>query len=489
MNSFYEDIAKKTNGDIYIGVVGPVRTGKSTFITKFMNELVLPNVGNSYNKERMIDELPVSAGGITVMTSQPKFVPNEAVQVNVENANFKVRLIDCVGYLIDGVTGHMENDKPRQVKTPWSENTMSFGESAEFGTKKVIMEHSTVGVLVTTDASFSELPRANYIESEKRVVEELKHTGKPFVIVLNTNSPTSESTISLKESMQSSYGVPVIICDVLNMNRTDIDSIFENLLTQFDIDQIDVQLPSWLEVLDYDNPLIQEVSSAVFKVCENSVKLGELKNIEPILTESENFMPIMSPTLFVGEGKIVFKVEPKENLFYKVLSMQCGKEINNDFELVSYLKELSFAKGEYDKLKDALDSVNETGYGVVQPSFVDMQLEEPKMVKTGGRFGLKLKAKAPSLHIMRVDVEAEVNPIVGTEAQGEDIVKNLIADFETNPSSIWNMNMFGKSLNTLMRENLSSKLTLMPLDVQRKMRKTLTRIVNEGRGGVLCILL
>ena len=489
MNSFYEDIALKTNGDIYIGVVGPVRTGKSTFITNFMRELVLPNVSNNFNKERMIDELPVSAGGITVMTSQPKFVPNEAVQVNVDNAHLKVRLIDCVGYLIDGVTGHMENDKPRQVKTPWSDETMSFQESAELGTKKVIMEHSTVGVMITTDGSFSELPRENYVESEKRVVSELKNTNKPFVIILNTSTPSNPSTVALKEELQNKYLVPVIALDVLNMKKDDIDVIFENLLTQFDIDQIDVNIPNWLSVLDFSNPLIQEIVSAVSSACSNSVKLGELRNTENLLSESVNFLPTTAPTLFVGEGKIVFNIAPKENLFYKVLSMQCGKEIKDDFELVSYLKDLSFAKTEYDKLKEALDCVSETGYGVVQPRAEDMQLEEPKMFKSGGRFGIKLKAKAPSLHIMRVDVEAEVNPIVGTETQGEDLVKNLLSDFETNPQAIWNTNMFGKSLNTLMKENLSSKLTLMPVDAQRKMRKTLTRIVNEGRGGVLCILL
>ena len=489
MSNFYEDIALRTNGDIYIGVVGPVRTGKSTFISKFMNELVLPNVTDKYNKERMIDELPVSAGGVTVMTSQPKFVPNEAVRINLENTDMKVRLIDCVGYLVDGVSGHMENDKPRQVKTPWKDGTMTFQESAEFGTKKVITEHSTVGVLVTTDGSFLDLPRANYVESEERVVNELKQADKPFVIVLNTSTPDSTATKKLVEDLKNKYKVPVLAINVANLTKLDIDSIIENLLTQFDIDQIDVEIPDWLEVLDYTNPLIQEIAQTVLSTCANSSKISEVKSVSNILETSENFKPVSAPTVIVGEGKIQFKIEAKPELFYKVLSMQCGKEITSDLELVSYIKELSVAKKEYDKISQALESVKETGYGVVQPTFEDMQLDEPKMVKTGGRFGIKLKATAPSLHIMRVDVEAEVSPIVGTETQGEDLVRNLMSDFETNPQAIWQTNMFGKSLNTLVRENLASKLTLMPVDAQRKMRKTLGRIVNEGRGGVLCILL
>ena len=489
MSNFYEDIALRTNGDIYIGVVGPVRTGKSTFISKFMNELVLPNILDKYNKERMIDELPVSAAGITVMTSQPKFVPNQAVRINLENTDMKVRLIDCVGYLINGVSGHMENDKPRQVKTPWKEGTMTFQESAEFGTRKVITEHSTVAVMVTTDGSFLELPRANYIESEERVVNELKQADKPFVIVLNSANPNNPETKTLVEDLKYKYNVPVLALNVSMLTKEDIDSIIENLLTQFDIDQIDIEIPNWLEVLEYSNPLIQEIAQTMLSTCANSSKIGELKNISNMLEASENFLPVTAPVVKVGEGKIQFKVESKPELFYKVLSMQCGKEINSDLELVSYIKELSVAKKEYDKISEALESVKETGYGVVQPTFEDMQLDEPKMVKTGGRFGIKLKASAPSLHIMRVDVEAEVSPIVGTETQGEDLVKNLMSDFETNPQAIWQTNMFGKSLNTLVRENLASKLTLMPVDAQRKMRKTLGRIVNEGKGGVLCILL
>lgn len=489
MSNFYEDIALRTNGDIYIGVVGPVRTGKSTFITQFMNQLVLPNVTNKFDKERMVDELPVSAEGVTVMTSQPKFVPNEAIRVNLENTDMKVRLIDCVGYLVDGVSGHMENNKPRLVKTPWKEENMTFQESAEFGTRKVITEHSTVGVLVTTDGSFLDLPRQNYVESEERVVNELKQSDKPFVIVLNTTNPESDSAQRLAQELRQKYNVPVLAINVAQLSRLDIDSIIENLLTQFDIDQIDIDIPEWLEVLDYSHPLIQEISQTMLSTCQASSKIADLKNANEMLSESENYLPVSTPLVMVGEGKIVFKVEAKPELFYKVLSLQCEKEISNNLELVSYMQELSVAKREYDKIANALNDVKETGYGVVQPSFEDMQLDEPKMVKTGGRFGIKLKATAPSLHIMRVDVEAEVSPIVGTEAQGEDLVKNLMRDFETNPQAIWQTNMFGKSLNVLVRENLASKLTQMPPDAQRKMRKTLGRIINEGRGGVLCILL
>ncbi len=489
MSNFYEDIALRTNGDIYIGVVGPVRTGKSTFISKFMNQLVLPNVTNKFDKERMVDELPVSAEGVTVMTSQPKFVPNEAVRINLENTDMKVRLIDCVGYLVDGVSGHMENNKPRQVKTPWRDGTVSFQEAAEIGTHKVISEHSTVAVLVTTDGSFLDLPRANYVESEERVVNELKQLDKPFVIILNSANPNAPATQQLASELRQKYGVPVLVLNVENLTRNDIDNIIEELLSEFDIDQIDIDIPDWLEVLDYSHPLIQEISQTMLSTCQASSKISDLKNVKDMLSESENYLPVTAPVVKVGEGKIQFKVDAKPELFYKVLSLQCGKEISNNLELVSYMQELSVAKREYDKIASALQEVNETGYGVVQPSFEDMQLDEPKMVKTGGRFGIKLKATAPSLHIMRVDVEAEVSPIVGTEAQGEDLVKNLMRDFETNPQAIWQTNMFGKSLNVLVRENLASKLTQMPPDAQRKMRKTLGRIINEGRGGVLCILL
>ncbi len=487
--NFYENIALRTNGDIYIGVVGPVRTGKSTFISKFMEQLVLPNVSNKFDRERMIDEMPVSAGGVTVMTSQPKFVPNEAVAVNLENTDMKIRLIDCVGYLIDGVSGHTENDKPRQLKTPWSDNTMSFEDAAEFGTKKVITEHSTVGVVVTTDGSIVGLSRENYLGSEERVVAELKAVGKPFVVVLNSSHPEQEDTKALAKKLSEKYGVPVMPMSVVNLTKTDIDKIIESLIMEFDIESIDVNLPNWLEVLDYSDDLIQNVVSEISSVSNGLTKMGELKKSFKLFDDSEDFEAVSACTLKIGEGKAVFKIDPKPHLFYKVLSKQCGHEINNDYELVSYIKELSYAKTEYDKIAEALENVKETGYGVVQPTYEDMLLDEPQMVKSGGRFGIKLKAKAPSLHIMRVDVEAEVSPIVGTEAQGEDLVKNLMREFDTNPQAIWQTNMFGKSLNVLVKENLASKLGSMPVDAQRKMRKTLGRIVNEGRGGVLCILL
>jgi len=486
----YNDIKSRTNGDIYVGVVGPVRVGKSTFITEFMKKLVVPNIQEKNAKERTIDELPQSADGKTIMTTQPKFIPNEAVKIQVaDGVDLSVRLIDCVGYLVDGVIGHEEGEKPRKVKTPWSEEELPFEEAAEIGTKKVIDEHSTVGVIVTTDGSITELPRTNYVKAEERVVAELKESNKPFVMVLNSKNPTSPETKKLANSLAEKYDIPVIPLNALEMKENDIDKVFEKLLFEFPVTSVKIKMPKWLQALEYDDEIIQEITKEIKTFANGITKLSDANKDKLVFTESSAFDPITYSNIEMGDGTIKFSVIPKENLFYQVLSKSCGYEINDDYELITYIKDLAVAKVEYDKFKDALEEVRETGYGVVMPYKEDFELGEPEVIKQGSRFGVKIKASAPSFHIMKVDVSTEVTPLVGTEIQSQELVKDLTEQIESNPESIWETNILGKNLQSLVSDNINSKLVMMPLDAQKKMRKTLGRIINEGKGGMICILL
>lgn len=486
----YKDIATRTNGDIYVGVVGPVRTGKSTFISKMMNTLVIPNIMDYHAKERTIDEMPQSGDGKSIMTTQPKFIPNEAAYIELDNdIKMRVRLIDCVGYIVDGAIGHIENNKPRLVNTPWSEEGMPFEVAAELGTKKVITNHATIGVLVTTDGSFTNIPRSNYVSSEERVVKELKEYHKPFVIVLNSNKPNAEETKQLKKQMQEKYEVGVLAIDVNNITDKEINDIFASILNEFPVTSFQVKMPQWLQALPYNNNYITEITNEVIAAIENISKIGELTEELVLFADNENFEPVTNKTILMGEGVVEFEIVPKPHLFYKVLSEQCGCEITSDYHLVSYVKQLTQAKVQYDKFKDAIEQVKATGYGVVHPTLDELTLEEPKIVKQGGKFGVKLKASAPSLHIMQVDIETEVNPIVGSEQQSEELVKYLLGEYENDPKGIWDTKMFGKSLSSLVNEGLQSKLVSMPNVAQLKLRKTLGRIVNEGKGGVICILL
>lgn len=487
--NIYKDITTRSGGDIYLGVVGPVRTGKSTFITNFVNKLILPNITNSYAKERAIDELPQSAQGKTIMTTEPKFVPNEAVTIDLDDIKMKLRLIDCVGYTVKGASGYEENEKPRFVKTPWSDSDMPFDKAAEIGTKKVITEHSNIAVLITTDGSFTDIDRTGYVEAEERVVAELKQCQKPFIVVLNTTKPESAETKKLAESLENKYSTKVLPLNVKDMTENDIATIFNLLLEEFPVNTIQIKMPKWMEALPFSSSLISEIVSEVKLGTEGLEKIGDFKFKKTLFETSENFEPVMDSKIILSEGNITINVEPKPELFYKVLSDECGVKIENDFELINNLKDLSHAKKEYDKLKVALQEVDETGYGVVIPSMDEMKLEDPEIVKQGSKFGVRLKASAPSLHIMKVDINTEVSPIVGTEQQSEDLVKYLLSEFENNPQGIWNTEMFGKSLHELVQEGLSSKLSSMPKEAQNKMRKTLGRIVNEGKGGVICILL
>ena len=486
----YEDIKARTDGDIYVGVVGPVRTGKSTFIKNFMDLLVIPNIENSYKRERARDELPQSAAGRTIMTTEPKFVPNEAIEITIgDNLELKTRLVDCVGYLVNNALGYMEEDVPRMVKTPWSDEEIPFEEAAEIGTRKVIQEHSTIGILVTTDGSITEIPREDYVEAESRVVNELKELNKPFVIVLNTNNPSSDETISLANELEEKYGVSVIPTDCTNLNNEDINNIFGKILYEFPIERININFPSWIDGLDNDNELRQEL----FKEIKDAFKdVSTIKTINESVARISKTDIIVKTTIDkvdLGTGTVTIEISLNNMLFYKVLTEMTGIQMNNEADLFATIDNLSKVKKEYDKVSMALQEVKQKGYGIVMPSMEELILDEPEIVKQGSRFGVKLKARAPSIHMIRADIETEVSPIVGSEKQSEELVNYLLSEFENDPTKIWESNIFGKNLHELVNEGLQNKLYRMPEDAQGKLQETLERIVNEGSGGLICIIL
>ncbi len=493
MNTYdiYHDIATRTKGDLYVGIVGPVRVGKSTFITKFMEQFVLPNISEQNLHACALDELPQSADGNTIMTTQPKFVPANAVRVDLGNNVWaNVRMIDCVGYLVEGAKGHIQDGKARMVKTPWSQEEMPFEKAAELGTQRVVTEHCNVAILLTTDGSFGEIARSNYVPAEERLVRELREHNKPFVVVVNSAHPKSAETKELVNSLQQKYNVGVLALNAQQLDQKDVANTFDKILQEFPIVSIEINMPQWMTALPFDNQIITEVADELRKVSANVTKIGEFDKGAVMFENSERFEPLVLSSVEMGEGRILYDLVPKENLFYQVLSMQCGMTINNDFELIAQIRSLAQAKLHYDKMKDALAQVNETGYGVVQPTLDELELEEPQIVKQGAnRYGVRIKATAPSLHIMRVDLETEVSPIVGSEQQSQDLVNYLKAEASTNPDGIWETNMFGKTMHQLMSDGISGKLNAMPLEAQKKMRKALTRIVNEGKGGIICILL
>lgn len=488
MNNYdiYGDIAERTNGDIYVGVVGPVRTGKSTFVSKFMESLVLPNITEQNEKNRAVDELPQSADGKTVMTTQPKFVPSESVGIKLkDNLSLNVRLIDCVGYMVDGAAGAYEDDKQRLVKTPWSQKEMPFEQAAELGTKKVVAEHSTIAVVVTNDGSITEIPRANYVPAEERVVNELKALGKPFVLILNTSRPESQETEKLRSALAEKYDVTTLTVDVKNMSADTVAEIMEAVLGEFPVSSVKVNLPKWMRTLDISNSVIREI---IKEVSDKSLVVKKMKDcdlLENMFEGSQNIYPCKGVVIEAGKGVAECEIQARPELFFKMLSEEADCDIGDEYSLMHYVKQLTFAKKEYEKVSRALQAAEETGYGIVMPNDDTMHLETPELLKQGSQFGVKLKASAPTLHIMKVDVETTVSPIVGSQQQSE----YMLSSFEADPKSIWNTNMFGKSLSELAKEGLCSKVSAMPVDVQNKVRKTVGRVVNENKGGLLCILL
>lgn len=491
MQSFdlYNDISVRTGGDIYIGVVGPVRTGKSTFIKRFMDLLVLPNIIDSYERERAQDELPQSAAGRTIMTTQPKFIPNEAVEIRVGDARLRVRMVDCVGYLVSGAMGYNELEAPRMVRTPWVEDEIPFREAAEIGTKKVIEEHSTIGVVLTTDGTITDIPRDSYVRAEEQVINELKQLGKPFIIVLNSSEAGTMEAKMMQKGLQEKYNAPVVLLDVLAMTTEDINALMEKVLYEFPIRQLTFDISHWANALKKDHWLISELTGLIGNNINDIGKVADYKKMLPVFDDLDYVKKEKKCEVDLAEGKVIIHLDLEDGLFYKILGEECGYEIKDDFHLMSMVKELISAKKEFDKIEFAMKNANEFGYGVVIPSMEELKLEEPEIVKQGNRFGVKLKASAPSLHLIKVDIKTEVSPIVGTETQSQEMVNYLMSEFENDPKTIWATDIFGKSLHELVKEGLANKLGNMPDDIRDKMQQTLSRIVNEGDGGVLCILL
>ncbi len=486
----YQDIATRTDGDIYVGVVGPVRTGKSTFIKNFMDLLVIPNIDNDYKKERAKDELPQSAGGKTIMTTEPKFVPNEAVEITLDNQlKFKTRLVDCVGYLVDNAIGYLEDDMPRMVKTPWSDEEMPFEKAAEIGTKKVIEEHSTIGILMTTDGSITDIPRGDYVQAEERVVNELKALHKPFVIILNSYDPTSNATMQLADELSQKYQASVIPLNCANLNLEDINTIFSKVLYEFPIERIAIKFPKWMDGLDFSHPLKTQLLQEIQMAFGDANVLKDVSSCTNKIAKTEIIDGTNIQDIQLGSGFVTIKIDLKEELFYRVLSEITEVEVQNEGDLFAIIRNLSSTKKRYDKIASALDEVDRKGYGIVTPSIDELELAEPEMVKQGSRFGVKLKATAPSIHMIKTNVTTEVSPIVGSEKQSEELVNYLLSEFESDPKKIWESNIFGKSLHALVNEGLQTKLSKMPEDAQIKLQETLERIVNEGSGGLICIIL
>ncbi len=485
----FRDIAERTGGDIYIGVVGPVRTGKSTFIKKFMETMILPNITDQYEKERAKDELPQSAAGKTIMTTEPKFIPNEAVEISFkDNVSVRVRMVDCVGYTVRGALGYAEQDMPRMVLTPWFQEEIPFQEAAEIGTKKVITEHSTIGIVIITDGSVTDLDREDYIEAEERVINELKTLEKPFLVILNTKYPGEDDTTKLRMSLEEKYDVPVVPVDCMQLESEDVYAILQEVLYEFPVKEVNVILPKWVEQLPEKHWLHEKFTQAVDTTVCDIKRLRDIDHAIHALAEYDFAADVILQEMNLGSGVALIEITAKDGLFFQVMQEITGFTIEGEHHILALMCDLAEAKREYDKLKDALEKVKETGYAVVSPQIDEMVLEEPEIIRTGSRFGVRLKATAPSLHIIRTDVQAEIAPILGTEKQSEELIQYLMKEFEGEPEKIWRTNLFGKSLNVLVRESIENKLQSMPENAQFKLRDALTRIVNDGSGGLICII-
>jgi len=501
-NSIYRDIAERTGGDIYIGVVGPVRTGKSTFIKKFMESMVIPNMVNEYDRERARDAMPQSAGGKTVMTTEPKFIPDDAVQIKVgDSTELKVKMIDCVGYLVPEAIGCEENGEMRMVHTPWSDDPVPFDTAAETGTKKVITEHSTIGMLVTTDGTIGDLSRDHYVGAEERVAEELNSMGKPFAVILNSAKPESAEAVELALRLEEKFGAPVALVNCMELNGEDISHILEMVLMEFPVREISVQLPAWTSVLEDDHPLIRGINETVTKASENIGKLSSIaggfadtvrEGIHKLISscdEEEIRSMTVIDKLEPGKGSGSISVHLPEALYYDIISEISGIPMKNESDLLASLKSLSAAKREFDKYREAIESVNTRGYGIVMPEIGDLQLKEPEIIRQAGGYGVRICASAPSVHMIKANIETEINPIAGTEQQSEELIRFLTKEIDRNPEAIWESNMFGRSLYELVNDGLQNKLEHLPDDARVKFGETLSKIINEGSQGLICIIL
>ena len=486
MNNIYQDISERTNGDIYIGVVGPVRSGKSTFVKNFMEKLILPNITNKNDRKRATDELPQSADGKIIMTTQPKFVPNNAVRLSLDDkATANVRLIDCVGYLIEGAEGHLEGDKARLVNTPWSTEPIPFEKAAEIGTQKVAAEHSTIAVVVTTDGSIGEIPRQNYLSAEERVVRELKQAGKPFVLVLNCKKPLDAKAQELAATLQEKYSVAVLPLNALEATAAQLEEVLQAILREFPVRRLAINLPTWMRALSTDNKVIVDILD---KIKAHSGQINKMKDADRLpeaFGECTYLESAQIENLDMGSGIATCTLTPKQELFFQVLSEEAQMDITDEYTLMSFVTAAAYAKSRFEAMKDALDEADANGYGIVYPQMDKMELNEPEMVKQGNIYGVRLKATSPSYHIVRVDVSTEVSPMVGTEQQSQ----YLLAEYKQNPQAIWNTNMFGKTMAGLAKEGLEGKCSAVPIEIKQKVARTLGKIVNENRGGLICLLL
>ena len=485
--SIYQDMAQRTGGSVYIGVVGPVRTGKSTFVKRFMETLVLPHIENSYRRDRAQDELPQSGSGRTIMTAEPKFVPEEAVELRLaEGAAFSVRLVDCVGYMVDSAVGQFEDLSPRMVMTPWFDHEIPMTEAAEIGTRKVITDHATVGVVVTTDGTITEIPREDYVQAEKRAITDMQKTGKPFLVIVNSRNPAGEAAGAVKAYLQNTFALEPIVADCQALDAEGIGKLMKALLYTFPMSELRVHLPRWMDALEPEHPVKAALYQALLQMAEEIHTLGQAEGVLAGLRELPQVQDYSLRSVDLGSGSVICAIVFPEALFYEILSARAGMPIRSDAQLLQLLTELSQIKQEYDKISDALSAVRATGYGVVMPAAEEMKLETPEIIRKGGAYGVKLKAGAPSIHMVRVDIDTEINPMVGDEKQSQDLVNSLMGE---DPEKLWQSNIFGKSVYDLIQEGLTTKLLGMPEEVRGKFRGTLTRIVNEGATGLICLIL
>ena len=488
--SIYQDIATRTQGSLFLGVLGPVRTGKSTFIKRFMETQVIPNIDNVYRRERAIDELPQSGSGKTVMTAEPKFVPEEAVEVSLgDGATVCVRLIDSVGYMVKGAMGQYEDGQPRMVMTPWFEEEIPMAEAAEIGTRKVITEHSTIGIVVTTDGSITDIDREDYVEPEDRVIRELKELGKPFIVLLNSEEPTSQRAQSISQEIARKHGVSCMPINCLTLDEQDIKNILQAVLFEFPLCELDFYLPSWVDALQMDHPIKVDIYARIREAASGLEHVRQVRSAMEEISAAEEIKDARITGIDLGKGVAGVELELPRQLFYDTISAQSGFTVADDGDLMSLLTELAAVKSAYDKVASALESVHETGYGIVMPGMDELILQEPEIMRQGGRYGVRLKASAPSIHMFKVDIESTVSPIVGNEKQSEDMVNYLMEKFQGDTAKIWESNIFGRSFHELVNEDLQAKLQRMPEDARRKFQETLQRIVNEGSGGLICIIL
>lgn len=487
MEEIYSDIAARTGGNIYIGVVGPVRTGKSTFVKRVMEELVIPAIEDPYRRERARDELPQSGSGRTIMTSEPKFVPEEAVEISPDGTSrLRVRMIDSVGYMVEGAVGAEEDGMPRMVTTPWYDREIPMTQAAELGTRKVMEEHCSIGLVVTTDGSIGEIPRGDYVPAERRAIQDMKATGKPFLVVVNSREPRSEAAGAVAEYLAREFGIRPYVADCQSMDREEISKLLQAMLAAFPMTELRVFLPRWLDALEPEHPVKTALYQSLLQRAGEIGDLGQAEEVLSSLAELEQVQDYTLRSVDLGSGVVSCAIVLPEALFYEILSTRAGIQVKTDAELLRLLSELSDVKREYDKISAALASVKATGYGVVMPTAQEMKLEKPEILKRGGSYGVRLKAGAPSIHMMRVDIDTEISPMVGDERQSQQLIDYLR---DENPDNLWQSNIFGKSVYDLIQEGLSAKLTRMPEEVRGKFRGTLTRIVNEGASGLICLIL